>query len=121
MAQERAAFHYFAFSPGRPRGILLRRRTKCGVKPIRTPFPHVAGDGVKTTAIRWKAVYRTRSCIAILCSIVCRKPTLPDVASMLAVGSELIAPRIQLLLEAASCRVLPLGFGRQICSRPSRV
>src|ERR1019366_783243 len=86
---------------------------ECGIEPIGAPLPCISGHGVETIIIGREGVDRARSCVSIVAGVFFGELALPDIHAMLSVGAQRIAPRMNLLHKAASCRVLPLCFCRQ--------
>jgi hypothetical protein len=113
VAEERASLHNFGLACGQAGRIVLRCCREGGVEPVGAPLPYVAGDGVKAEGVGWEAVDGTCAGEAIFGSVDARELALPDVAEVLAVRGKIIAPGIELLLEAAASGVLPLGLGRE--------
>lgn len=89
-------------------------------KPIGTPLPRITGNRIDSKPIRRERIYRASPGIAIFSSIVIWELALPDIAAMFSVRPQLIAPRIEFLLQASARGIFPLGFCRQTLSRPLR-
>ncbi len=92
-----------------------------GAEPVSAPFPSIAGDGIEPVAIGRESLNRAGALVPIVAGIVVGEIALPDVAAMFAVGTELVTPRISVLLKAASRRILPLCLRGQPLSRPLRI
>jgi hypothetical protein len=75
-----------------------------GVEPVRAPLPDVARDVVESKAVGQKRVHRGRAQVTVLQGVVRRERALPDVAVPLAIGLQLIAPGVALLLKPAAGR-----------------
>ena len=122
MTQKRSALHHLRLTPRRPNRILHRRRRRKLIrKPIRTPLPHITRHRIQPKSIRRKASHRTSSRPSILSRIHPWKLPLPDIAQMPSLRRQLIAPRIQLLLQPTPRGILPLRLRRQRLPRPGRI
>ena len=121
VAEKRPALHDLGLAIRRAGGIAQRRRVELRGEPVRAPLPHVAGHGVEAEGVGRKAVHRARAGEAILGGVDARKFSLPDVAHVFAGRGELVAPRVELLLEASARGVLPLRLGGQRPARPGGV
>ena len=71
--------------------------------PVTVRSPEALGGKVSTGQVGVSVVGRIRLW----------KLSLPDVATMRALGAQLVAPGVQLLHLAAACSVLPLRLGGQ--------
>src|SRR4051794_35101185 len=85
---------------------------------IFAPFPYVADHVVQAIAIGLIAMHWSRSEIAVCCSVDRRKLSLPNVAAMLIVRDQVVAPGIKRLLQTATGGELPFGLGWQPCAGP---
>src|SRR5258708_3177149 len=125
MAQIRSAANHFRIALRGPAGILPRLRLRgnvpCRAPPVGAPFPDVAGRLVEPVTVRPECIDGRRCKIAIVAGIDIEEAALPDVAAMLAVGLQRIAPRIARAFEAAARGTLPFGFGRQTLPGPCGV
>src|ERR1017187_5958361 len=85
----------------RPPWIMLRRRrVVAGIVAVRAPFVNVLAHVEKPVPVGWRRPYRLRAFS-------------PAVLVVLPFEKPLVAPRIQVLLQPAARRPLPLGFGRK--------
>src|SRR6266545_4442300 len=91
------------------------------MEPVGAPLPRIAGDGAQAVAVGWERVHRAGRGVAVVSAVVVRELSLPDVAQVPSTGSQLVAPRVDLLLQAAARGVFPLRFGRQALACPARV
>src|SRR3954447_23769161 len=83
---------------------------KIRAPPVSAPLPCVARNRVETVIVRRKCIHWGRTSVSIVCRIVLRKLSLPDIATMFPVRPQLIAPGICLPYQPASCGILPLRF-----------
>src|ERR1051326_3959881 len=91
------------------------------MKPVGAPLPCIAGNAVQSEPIRWEGAGRAWRSETVLTCVAGGKLTLPDIAEMPSVRRQLIAPRIELLLETAARRIFPLRFSGQPLARPCAV
>jgi len=116
VAEVGAAFHEAGVAGGGAGGVgagAVFGAVEGGAEPIVAPLPGVAGDAVEAVAVGRVGVDGRGAGVAVFGGVVLGKAALPDVAEVLAVGSEVVAPGIDGLIEAAAGCVLPLGFGGQ--------
>jgi hypothetical protein len=117
VAQERAAFHHAVRTVPRPLRIVgVGGAVMVDVEPVCAPLPGVAGDGVEAEAVGREGLDGAGAGVAVIGCVVLGEDSLTDVASVFAVGAELISPGIEFLFEAAAGCVLPLGFGGEVLS-----
>src|ERR1700677_1760386 len=90
---------------------IVRWRRKISIKPIGTPLPNIACDGMETIAVRRKAIHQTGSGVTVFGGIFVRKFALPDIAQVRAAWNEFVTPRIKLLLQTAARCIFPLRLG----------
>src|SRR5699024_2760172 len=81
--------------------IAGHRGGRPGGPGIGAPFPHVAGHLVQSQAVGWERADRGSAEKAILPGVAQREGTLPDVAPVLSVRGELIAPGVAGLVQPA--------------------
>src|SRR5665213_1889297 len=93
---------------------------KFRVEPVCAPFPYVASHGVKIKAVGRKCIHRACACVAIVGSVILREFSLPYIAEMLSIGTELISPGVQFLFKSTARGILPLRFRRQPFPEPLR-
>src|SRR5258708_3995247 len=90
-------------------------------EPVRAPLPYVAGGVEEAVAVRLERVHWRRSVKAVLARVLHGEGALPDVAAMLPVGDEFVAPGVAPAFEPAAGAALPLRFGRQPLPGPTGV
>jgi hypothetical protein len=73
---------------------LRRQQMEGRMEPVEAPFPRVPGNGIQTVAIGTIAIDGRGGRVAIFSRVFRWERPLPDVAEMLAVGGQFIAPRI---------------------------
>jgi hypothetical protein len=89
-----------------------------GIEPVAAPLPGVAGNEVEAVTVGREGIDWGHSRITVIGEVDVGKFPLPDVAEVLAAGSEFVTPGVDLLLEAATGCVFLLGFGGQTLLRP---
>src|SRR5690242_20466328 len=84
------------------------------------PLPDVARHVVEPEAVGSEQSDRGRASPALCAGIPPRELPLPEVRHQLAVRPQLVSPRKSRAVEPAARRILPLGLGWQVLSRPPR-
>ena len=77
-------------------------------EPVGAPFPGVAHVREEAETIGRKRIDRTGSSKAVLGGVQVGEVSLPDVALVLALDSQCVAPGIKGLLATSACCILPL-------------
>ncbi len=121
MAEVGPSAHHAVRSTAGPTRVDRRSRVMRGAPVVAAPLPNIAGHVVETKTIRGKRIRGCGSKVAVVASVVGREDPLPDVALVFAVGQQVVSPRVEGLLQAAPCRVLPLRLGRQPAASPPAV
>ena len=104
----------FRIISSNPPGIAMKRRRK----PVRTPLPNIARHVVETKIVRRIASNWRGPMPAILKCVRVRKLALPDVAHVLTIGFQLVAPCEPRLIQPATGRVFPLRLRRHSSPDP---
>jgi hypothetical protein len=122
VAKIRSAFHELGRAVGRADGIVAGGfQVPVGVPPVVAPFPGVAGDGVDAVVVGGEGVDGAGAGVAVFGGVVFGEVALPDVAEVLAVGGEVVAPGVELLFEAAAGGEFPFGFGEEALAGPGGI
>src|SRR5437868_4793904 len=121
VAEVRAAADHPHRPERRPTRILEPARRKIPAEPVGAPLPGVAAHVVEAEAVRRERINGGGAVVAVIERVVRWERAVPDVASLLAAGRQVIPPRIALLFEAAARGVLPLRLRRQALAGPRAV
>jgi hypothetical protein len=89
-----------------------------GGPPVGGPLPDIADHLVQTVAVRRVSADGGGTAVPVVQRVLGGEGALPDVAEVLAVGGELVAPGIAGLVEPAAGGALPLSLGRQASAGP---
>ena len=91
------------------------------VEPVGAPLPGIADQIIESETVCSEAVDRRCTLEAVFAAVVTREFTLPDVAAMLTVDDECVAPGKVLLGQATTRREFPFGFRREAAVGPRAI
>ena len=118
MAEEGATLHDFGLSGGGAGGVVLLCGGEGGMEPVGAPLPDVAGDGVEAEGIGWEGVDGAGPSEAVFGGVDAGELALPDVAEVLAIGRQFVAPWIEASARGHRERHTPTGLRWEEIGRP---
>ena len=120
MAQEGAAFEEHR-AAHHLRQLLRLLAFAPELHRLSSPLPDVAAQVVETVTVCREAFDWSGARKAIITRVYVRKVALQDVALVLAIDDQIVAPGKRILREAATCCIFPFGFGREAALSPCTI